>query len=104
MSFSIVIPARFASTRLPGKPLLDIAGKPMIQRVYEQACKSRAERIVIATDDDREGEAIGWHICDMFELDVKSTHRIIFHEITKSVGTHVKRSVHPYCLFSLTTN
>ena len=53
MSFSIVIPARFASTRLPGKPLLDIAGKPMIQRVYEQACKSRAERIVIATDDDR---------------------------------------------------
>lgn len=42
------------------------------------------ERIYIATDDDREGEAIGWHICDMFELDVKSTHRIIFHEITKN--------------------
>jgi DNA topoisomerase-1 len=42
------------------------------------------ERIYIATDDDREGEAIGWHICDMFELDIKSTHRIIFHEITKN--------------------
>lgn len=53
MSFSIIIPARYASTRLPGKPLLDIAGKPMIQRTYEQACKSRAERVLIATDDQR---------------------------------------------------
>lgn len=40
-------------------------------------------RIYIATDDDREGEAIGWHICDMFGLDITTTHRIIFHEITK---------------------
>lgn len=53
MSFKVVIPARYASTRLPGKPLLDIAGKPMIQRVYEQACLSGAEEIVIATDDSR---------------------------------------------------
>jgi 3-deoxy-manno-octulosonate cytidylyltransferase (CMP-KDO synthetase) len=53
MSFKVVIPARFASTRLPGKPLLDIAGKTMIQRVYEQACLSEAEEIVIATDDER---------------------------------------------------
>jgi 3-deoxy-manno-octulosonate cytidylyltransferase (CMP-KDO synthetase) len=53
MSFIVIIPARFASTRLPGKPLLDIAGKPMIQHVYEQACRSAAERVVIATDDSR---------------------------------------------------
>lgn len=53
MSFTVVIPARYASTRLPGKPLLDIAGKPMIQRVYEQAQKSEANRIIIATDDQR---------------------------------------------------
>jgi len=53
MSFIVIIPARFASTRLPGKPLLDIAGKPMIQHVYQQACKSDAERVVIATDDSR---------------------------------------------------
>lgn len=59
MSFSVVIPARFGSTRLPGKPLLDIAGKPMIQRVYEQACKSEAERVIIATDDTRIIEAAG---------------------------------------------
>lgn len=53
MSFTVVIPARFASTRLPGKPLLDLCGKPMIQRVYEQALKSSAQRVVIATDDAR---------------------------------------------------
>ena len=53
MSFTVIIPARFASTRLPGKPLLDIAGKPMIQHVYEQALKSNADQVVIATDDQR---------------------------------------------------
>lgn len=53
MSFSVVIPARFGSTRLQGKPLLDIAGKPMIQWVYEQALKSNAESVIVATDDER---------------------------------------------------
>ena len=48
--FKVVIPARYASTRLPGKPLLDIAGKPMVVRVAEQAAKSGASDIVIATD------------------------------------------------------
>lgn len=51
MKFSVVIPARFASTRLPGKPLLDIGGKPMIQHVYERALESGAERVIIATDE-----------------------------------------------------
>ncbi len=53
MSFIVVIPARYASTRLPGKPLLDIAGKPMIQHVYQRACESEASAVVIATDDQR---------------------------------------------------
>jgi len=53
MSYTIVIPARYGSSRLPGKPLLDIAGKPMIQRVWEQARSSTARRVVIATDDER---------------------------------------------------
>lgn len=48
--FNVVIPARHASTRLPGKPLLDIAGKPMVIRVAEQAAKSLATQCVIATD------------------------------------------------------
>lgn len=53
MSFIVVIPARFSSTRLPGKPLADIHGKPMIRWVVEQAQKSTAARVVVATDDER---------------------------------------------------
>ena len=53
ISFKIIIPARFASTRLPGKALVDIGGKPMVQHVYEQACKSNAQSVVIATEDER---------------------------------------------------
>jgi 3-deoxy-manno-octulosonate cytidylyltransferase (CMP-KDO synthetase) len=49
--FRVVIPARYASTRLPGKALLTIAGKPMIQWVYERACASGAREVLIATDD-----------------------------------------------------
>ncbi|MFK5913267.1 MAG: 3-deoxy-manno-octulosonate cytidylyltransferase [Woeseiaceae bacterium] len=64
MSFSIVIPARFASTRLPGKPLRDICGKPMIARVVEQAKKSHAEDIIVATDSKEVAYAIS-------ELDVQ---------------------------------
>lgn len=56
-AFTVVIPARFASTRLPGKPLQEIAGKPMIQHVWEQACKSSAQQVVVATDDPRIVEA-----------------------------------------------
>jgi len=51
--FVIVIPARYASTRLPGKPLIEIAGKPLVQHVYECAQASGAGEIVIATDDSR---------------------------------------------------
>jgi 3-deoxy-manno-octulosonate cytidylyltransferase (CMP-KDO synthetase) len=53
MNFYVVIPARYASTRLPAKPLKDIAGKPMIQHVYERACQSLAKEVIIATDDAR---------------------------------------------------
>jgi 3-deoxy-manno-octulosonate cytidylyltransferase (CMP-KDO synthetase) len=66
MQFTVIIPARFGSTRLPGKPLRDIAGKAMIQRVWEQAGKSAAQRVVIATDDARiEAAAIafGAEVC-----------------------------------------
>lgn len=58
MSFKVVIPARYASTRLPGKPLLEIAGKPMVQWVVEAACLSRADAVLVATDDVRIQNAI----------------------------------------------
>jgi 3-deoxy-manno-octulosonate cytidylyltransferase (CMP-KDO synthetase) len=51
--FTVLIPARYASTRLPGKPLADIAGKPMVVRVAERALASGAARVVVATDDSR---------------------------------------------------
>ena len=48
-----IIPARYESTRFPGKPLVDIHGKSMLQRVYEQCQKSNLDRLVVATDDER---------------------------------------------------
>jgi len=55
----VVIPARYGSTRLPGKPLVSLGGKPMIQRVYERAKLSKlATRVFVATDDDRIVEAV----------------------------------------------
>ena len=52
-AFKVVIPARYGSTRLPGKPLLDIAGKPMIAHVCQRALEASAEQVVVATDDQR---------------------------------------------------
>lgn len=56
--FNVVVPARYESTRLPGKPLADIAGKPMIQHVYERALISGAEQVLVATDDQRIVDAV----------------------------------------------
>ena len=58
MPFHVVIPSRYASTRLPGKPLLDIGGVPMIQRVVARACASAAEDVLVATDDERIAAAV----------------------------------------------
>lgn len=58
MSFTVIIPARYQSSRLPAKPLADICGKPMIQWVYEQASKAGAEQVIIATDDERIQEVV----------------------------------------------
>ena len=53
MSFTIVIPARYQSSRLPGKPLLDIVGKPMLHHVVDRAGSSQASAVTVATDDER---------------------------------------------------
>jgi len=66
--FIVVIPARYASTRLPGKPLKDIAGKPMVQWVYDQAMQSGAAQVVVATDDERIAAA-----CRQFGAPVEMT-------------------------------
>lgn len=77
--FVVVIPARYGSTRLPGKPLLDIVGKPMIQRVYEQAKKSQAGQVLIATDDLRIydlAKKIGADVCMTRADHVSGTDRL----------------------------
>ena len=64
--FVVVIPARYASVRLPGKPLREIAGKPMIEHVYQRGVESDAREVIIATDDERiaeAGEAFGARVC-----------------------------------------
>ena len=57
MKFIAIIPARYASTRFPGKPLADMKGKPMIQRVYEQV-KKTIDAVYVATDDERIYKAV----------------------------------------------
>jgi len=66
--FRIVIPARYESSRLPGKPLAMIAGRPMLQHVYERACASSAAEVIVATDDARIEAA-----CQAFGADVVMT-------------------------------
>ena len=63
-AFHVVVPARYASTRLPGKPLADLGGMPMIVRVARQACASRAASVIVATDDRRVLDALAAHRVD----------------------------------------
>jgi 3-deoxy-manno-octulosonate cytidylyltransferase (CMP-KDO synthetase) len=86
-SFNVVIPARIAAHRLPGKVLLDIAGKPMLQHVYEQASASNASSVIIATDDQqvREiAEGFGAKVCMTSSEHRSGTDRI--HEVVSQLG------------------
>jgi 3-deoxy-manno-octulosonate cytidylyltransferase (CMP-KDO synthetase) len=61
LKFHVIIPARYASTRFPGKPLVDIGGKPMVVRVCERAAQSGAAAVHVATDDERIAAAVRAH-------------------------------------------
>ena len=71
MKFRVIIPARYASSRFPGKPLADLGGKPMVVRVCEQAAKSGAATVHVATDDARVAQAVraGGHAALMTRAD-----------------------------------
>jgi len=78
-SFTIIIPARFESTRLPRKPLIDILGKPMVQWTWLQAKKSAASRIIIATESDQVAqvcEGFGAEVCLTSDQHQSGTERI----------------------------
>tara|TARA_B100000809_G_scaffold156871_1_gene154166 strand:- start:1065 stop:1829 length:765 start_codon:yes stop_codon:yes gene_type:complete len=79
MSFYIVIPARYASSRLPAKPLAMIGDKTMIQRVYEQASKSAATKVIVATDDQRIADSVkvfGGEVCMTSDTHTSGTDRL----------------------------
>lgn len=87
MSFTVVIPARYGATRLPGKPLLDIAGKPMLEHTYLRALDSDASEVVIATDDERiqkVAEGFGARVCMTKASHVSGTDRI--QEVTSQLS------------------
>ena len=87
MKFTVVIPARYASSRLPAKPLKEIVGKTMIERVYAQACLSNAERVVVATDDARieaEVRRFGGDVCMTSPDHQSGTDRL--QEVTAKLG------------------
>lgn len=78
-AFVVVIPARYASERLPGKPLREISGRPMIEHVWRRACESNASEVVIATDDERiaaAAEGFGAVVCMTGDQHRSGTERI----------------------------
>lgn len=79
MSFIVVIPARYGSSRFPGKPLALIQGKPMIQHVFDRSISSGAARVIVATDDKRIGDCVqsfGGEVCYTGEHHQSGTERI----------------------------
>ncbi|WP_428604609.1 3-deoxy-manno-octulosonate cytidylyltransferase [Sedimenticola sp.] len=87
MNFKVVIPARYGSTRLPGKPLLKIHGQPMIQHVHRRAVESGAEQIIVATDDQRIADCVrgfGGEVCLTDPGHRSGTDRIA--EVSKQYG------------------
>lgn len=87
MKFVVVIPARYASTRLPAKPLLEIDKKPMIQWVYERALQSGAEKVIVATDDKRIFDCVkgfGGEVCMTASTHQSGTERLA--EVVEQYG------------------
>lgn len=87
MEFKVVIPARYASTRLPGKPLADIAGRPMVVHVAEKAVASGAADVWVATDHPQVAEAVarhGFKACLTDERHASGTDRIA--EVARQLG------------------
>jgi len=101
VAFHVVIPARHASTRLPGKPLLPIAGKPMVVRVAEQAAQSGAQQIWVATDHHAIASVVhehGFKACltkDTHVVNVQGDEPLMPPELIRAVAEHLHN--HPEC-------
>ncbi|QIM65981.1 3-deoxy-manno-octulosonate cytidylyltransferase [Mannheimia granulomatis] len=89
MNFTVIIPARYASSRLPRKPLLDIAGKPMIQHVWEKAQLAGATRVIIATDHpeiEATAKTFGAEVCMTSDKHNSGTERLA--EVIEKMNIH----------------
>jgi 3-deoxy-manno-octulosonate cytidylyltransferase (CMP-KDO synthetase) len=87
MHFRVVIPARYASSRLPGKPLADIGGRPMVLHVVERALRAGAESVVVATDDSRVQKAVavaGYPVIMTSPTHQSGTERLV--EVAETLG------------------
>jgi len=94
MNFKVVVPARYASVRLPGKPLLDLGGKPMVVRVVEQAIQSGADEVIVATDYEKIAEEVykfGYQAVMTREGHASGTDRIA--EVVQIMGWDVQTIV-----------
>ncbi|HDR1173770.1 3-deoxy-manno-octulosonate cytidylyltransferase [Pasteurella multocida subsp. multocida] len=86
-NFTVIIPARYASTRLPGKPLAEIVGKPMIAHVFEKAMQSGAKRVIVATDHEQVAavaRGFGAEVCMTSETHQSGTERLA--EVVEKLG------------------
>lgn len=91
-TFDVIIPARYGSSRLPGKPLAEIAGITMVQRVYERARESAAERVIVATDDARVADVVrgfGGDVCMTSAEHASGTDRL--QEVATALGAAADR-------------
>jgi 3-deoxy-manno-octulosonate cytidylyltransferase (CMP-KDO synthetase) len=87
MGYTVIIPARYGSTRLPGKPLREIAGRPMIEHVYRRARASGADEVIVATDDERVAQAaraFGARVCLTDPAHPSGTDRLA--EVARQLG------------------
>jgi 3-deoxy-manno-octulosonate cytidylyltransferase (CMP-KDO synthetase) len=87
VQFRVVIPARYASSRLPGKPLADIAGRPMVLHVLDRALQAGAQAVVVATDDTRVKAVVenaGYHALMTGEHHASGTERLV--EVVETLG------------------
>ncbi len=86
MSFYVVVPARYASTRLPGKPLADLAGKPMVARVAQRCQQSEADSVYVATDDQRIADALDGQVPVVMTRDDHPSGTDRLQEVAASLG------------------
>ena len=102
MGFHVIIPARFAASRLPGKPLLTIGDKPLVQWVWQRALASGAQSVLVATDDERiRAAALKFGECAPHQVGADRRQGVVHLAGWKYAGLSVERPLH-FCRENVT--